>query len=79
MARHKYVQFGIAAILGNVLTLGLGADASLANSGDGDNLSHGLPGRRISGGTRHSESGFRAMQPKNLSEFEGIDAASLVR
>ncbi|MEO0455870.1 MAG: hypothetical protein AAF152_04705 [Cyanobacteria bacterium P01_A01_bin.114] len=51
--KYKYVQVGIAVILGNIIVLGLGANASLANSND--DLSQGLPGRRISGGTRHSE------------------------
>ncbi|MEM9905131.1 MAG: hypothetical protein AAF921_08935 [Cyanobacteria bacterium P01_D01_bin.44] len=79
MARHQYVRVGIAAILGNVLTLGVGVDASLANSSDGDNVSHGLPGRRISGGTRHSEHGFRFMQPVDLSGANGTSVDSLVR
>ncbi|MEM8805037.1 MAG: hypothetical protein AAGF01_03195 [Cyanobacteria bacterium P01_G01_bin.38] len=75
MTRYQYVQIGIAAVLGNILILG--ADASLANSGDGDNVSQGLPGRRISGGTRHSENGFRLMQSADLSGANGTSVGSL--
>ncbi|MEO0826827.1 MAG: hypothetical protein AAFY67_14370 [Cyanobacteria bacterium J06642_9] len=52
MARCKFHQVAIAVALGNSLSLGFWVAPSVAGSEDGSNLSQGLPGRRIGGGTR---------------------------
>ncbi|MEO1402888.1 MAG: DUF928 domain-containing protein [Cyanobacteria bacterium J06635_1] len=59
MARSsKIYQIAIAITLGNLLSLGLGVAPGVADSNDGEELSQGLPGRRIGGGTRTPDASF---------------------
>ncbi|MEO0455744.1 MAG: DUF928 domain-containing protein [Cyanobacteria bacterium P01_A01_bin.114] len=63
MARSSRIyQVAIAIVLGNLLSLGLGVGPGFTDSDDGENLSQGLPGRRIGGGTRGPEASFDSDQ-----------------
>ncbi|MEM8806232.1 MAG: DUF928 domain-containing protein [Cyanobacteria bacterium P01_G01_bin.38] len=59
---NKIYQIAIAIVLGNLLSLGLGVAPGVADSNDGEELSQGLPGRRIGGGTRTPDASFSLEQ-----------------
>lgn len=60
MARRKFYRIAGAITVGHLLSVGLGGAPGMALSNNDDSLSQGLPGRRISGGTRNSETVFAA-------------------